>query len=431
MGLHMKRKAIDNLIAWKESRRRKPLIIEGARQVGKTWLVKEFASLYYKRLAYINFEEHAYLRNLFAADFDVGRILAAISAAAHISIVPGETLIFLDEIQEADNGLTSLKYFNENAPEQHVIAAGSLLGHELHRQSSFPVGKVQFLTLRPMSFTEFLGALGEEGLAGFIDKGDWTNVNTFGAKLRERLRQYYYVGGMPEAVLAFSESGDWTEVREIQNDILRSYDFDFSKHAPAEIVPRIRMIWNSLPAQLSKENRKFIYGLVKEGARAREYEIAIQWLIDGGLIHKVTNVTAPRIPLKSCEERSAFKVFSLDIGLLGAMCQLDSSTVVDGNRIFTEFKGALTEQYVLQELLIKYDPYYFSKTNSQMEIDFIIQSEGQVIPIEVKAKENLKAKSLRQFVADNDCQSAYRISMSDYRAESWMTNIPLSAVEGI
>lgn len=425
----MKRHAIETLVKWKESSRRKPMIIEGARQVGKTWLVKEFAATHYKNIAYVNFEEQVFMRTLFSTDYDTDRIINAISAATHINIVPGETLIFLDEIQEAENGITALKYFNENAREQHVIAAGSLLGIELHRHTSFPVGKVQFMTLHPMSFFEFLDAMGEDRLTEIIRNNDWTTVNTFAPKLSELLKQYYYVGGMPEAVLAFSEGNDWEEVRDIQNEILKSYDYDFSKHAPSEVVPRIRMLWNSLPAQLSKENRKFIYGLVKEGARAREYEIALQWLFDGGLIHRVNNVTAPRIPLKSYEDKSAFKIFALDVGLLAAMSGLDSSTIVEGNRIFTEFKGALTEQYVFQELILHHEPYYYAKKNSQLEIDFLIQESGQVIPIEVKAEENLKARSLRQFVSDNGSETAYRMSMSKYRQESWMTNLPLYAVE--
>lgn len=427
----MKRFAIQDLIKWKESRRRKPLIIEGARQVGKTWLVKEFASIHYKNIAYVNFEEQIFLRDIFSVDFDTTRILDTISAATHTAITPGETLIFLDEIQEAENGITSLKYFNENAPEQHVIAAGSLLGLELHKQSSFPVGKVQFMTLRPMSFYEFLYAIDEERLAEILQSQNWDIINTFASKLKELLKQYYFVGGMPEAVLSFSESHNWEEVREIQNDILKSYDFDFSKHAPTDTVPRIRMLWNSLPAQLSKENKKFIYGIIKEGARAREYEIALQWLFDSGLIYKVPNVTAPRLPLKSYEDKGAFKIFILDIGLLGAMSRLDSATITEGNRIFTEFKGALTEQYVLQEIILRHEPFYYSRANSQLEIDFMIQKGGEIIAIEVKAEENLKAKSLRRFADDNSDAQAYRLSMSPYREESWMTNIPLYSAENL
>ncbi len=425
----MKRFAMKQLEAWKDSPRRKPLIIEGARQVGKTWLVEEFASTHYKNFVKINFEEQVYLRDLFKTDFDTERILTAIKAATHQNIIPGETLIFLDEIQDAENGLTSLKYFCENAPEQHIIVAGSLLGIELHRNSSFPVGKVRFMTLRPMSFFEFLLAMGEEGLEKMLEKNDWTNIEIFASKLKELLKMYYYVGGMPEAVLAFSERRDFDEVREIQQEILKSYDYDFSKHAPAEIVPRIRQLWHSLPAQLSKENRKFIYGLVKTGARAREYEGALQWLIDGGLVYKVCNVTAPRIPLKSYEDDSAFKLFAVDLGLLGALSSLDSESIVEGNRIFTEFKGALTEQYALQELILHHEPFYFAKPNSQMEIDFLIQEKGNVIPIEVKAEENLRARSLRQFVMDYSPKDAFRLSMSNYRKEEWMVNIPLYAVE--
>lgn len=427
----MYRDAIKELIKWKESRRRKPLIVEGARQVGKTWLVKEFAQAHYKNLAYINFEEQVFMRGLFKNDYDLTRIIDAISAATHETCIPGETLIFLDEIQEAENGITALKYFYENQPQYHVIAAGSLLGLELHKRQSFPVGKVQIMTLYPMNFLEFLIAMNEVRLAQFIREQDWANVNLFAPKLQDLLKKYYFVGGMPEAVLSFSEVGDWQEVREIQNEILQGYDRDFSKHAPADIVPRIRMLWNSIPSQLSKENRKFIYGLVKQGARAREYEIAMQWLIDGGLIHRVPNVTVPRIPLKSYEDRGAFKLFIVDIGLLGAMSALDSATIVDGCKIFTEFKGALTEQYVLQQLILKHSPYYYAKANSQQEVDFLIQESGCVIPIEVKAEENLKAKSLRQFVIDNNSTVAYRVSMSAYRKEEWLTNIPLYCVSTI
>jgi predicted AAA+ superfamily ATPase len=280
-----------------------------------------------------------------------------------------------------------------------------------------------------MSFLEFLDAVGETSLANMIEAQDWSNLQLFAPRLREILKQYYFVGGMPEAVLSFSENRDWLEVRDIQNEILESYDRDFSKHAPSDIVPRIRLLWRSLPSQLSKENRKFIYGLVKEGARAREYELALQWLFDGGMIYKVPNVTAPRIPLKSYEDKSAFKIFTVDIGLLGAMSGLDSETIVNGNKIFTEFKGALTEQYVLQQLILKYQPFYYSKANAQQEIDFLIQSAGEVIPIEVKAEENLRAKSLSQFVKDNQSKLAYRTSMSNYRKEEWMTNLPLYCIQ--
>ena len=418
----MYRESINELIKWKNSKRRKPLVLEGARQVGKTWLVKEFARLHYKNIAYVNFEEQQYLRGLFEQDYDVKRILSAIGAATHVQCVAGETLIFLDEIQEA------LKYFNENAPEHHVIVAGSLLGLELHKQVSFPVGKVQFMTLYPMSYSEFLQAMGDDALVDFLKKEDWPNINLFAAKYKERLKQYYYVGGMPEVVLSFSESQNWQEAREIQSEILNSYDRDFSKHAPSEIVPRIRQLWQSIPAQFSRENRKFIYGLVKEGARAREYEIALQWLFDSGLIYRVNCVSAPRIPLKSYEDSSAFKIFMVDVGLLGAMADLDESTIVKGNEIFTEFKGALTEQYVMQQLILSKHLYYWSKANARQEIDFLIQENGEVIPIEVKAEENLRAKSLKQYIIEQNPSKAYRISMSDYRQDEKITNLPLYAV---
>lgn len=428
----MERTSIKELVKWKDSSRRKPLVIEGARQVGKTWLVKEFARQNYKQLAYVNFENMKVLQNVFIQDFDIDRIVTAIGAATHVTCTKGDTLIFLDEIQAAPNAITSLKYFYENAPGYHVVAAGSLLGIELHKGESFPVGKVHFFSLYPMSFVEFVMAMGENGLAQFLQNKDWDMINAFAPKYQELIRYYYYVGGMPEVVLSFSQNRDWKEVRMIQNEILKSYQRDISKHAPLEIVPRITDIWNSIPAQLSKENRKFIYGLVREGARAREYEIALQWLQDAGLIYKVYNVKAPRIPLKSYEDRAAFKIFLLDVGLLGAMARLKTTTVISGNDIFTEFKGALTEQYVMQQLLLSYEPYYFSKPKSTQEIDFLIEDEeGEMIPIEVKAETNVKAKSLRQFVEDNHPQAAYRISMNDYRPEDWVTNIPLWAAESL
>ena len=428
----MERIAIEKLIKWKESTRRKPLVLEGARQVGKTWLVKEFARQKYEKLAYVNFENMKILKNLFEQDFDINRIVTAIGAATHVTCTEGDTLIFLDEIQAAPNAITSLKYFYENAPGYHVIAAGSLLGIELHQGESFPVGKVQFMSLYPMNFIEFVMAMGENGLAKFLQDKNWDMINSFAPKYQELLRYYYYVGGMPEAVLSFSQNRDWLEVREIQNDILASYRRDMSKHAPSEVIPRISDVWNSIPAQLSKENRKFVYGVIREGARAREYEIALQWLQDAGLIYKVYNVKAPRIPLKSYEDRAAFKIFLLDVGLLGAMARLKTTTVISGNDIFTEFKGALTEQYVMQQLLLRYEPYYFSKPKSTLEIDFLIEdNEDNVVPIEVKAETNVKAKSLRLFVQDNHSKVAYRISMNDYKPEEWLVNVPLYAVNSL
>lgn len=425
----MERTAIEKLVEWKNSTWRKPLVIEGARQVGKTWLVKKFAQENYKKLAYVNFEEMKILQSLFIQDFDITRIVTAIGAATHTTCTECDTLIFLDEIQAAPNAITSLKYFCENAPGYHVIAAGSLLGIELHQGESFPVGKVQFLSLYPMNFIEFTMAMGENELANLLLAKDWSMIQLFAPKFQELLRYYYYVGGMPEAVLCFSQSRDWQKVREIQEAILKSYSRDISKHAPSDVVPRISDVWNSIPSQLSKENRKFIYGVVREGARAREYEIALQWLLDAGLIYKVYNVKAPRIPLKCYEDRAAFKIFLLDVGLLGAMSRLKSSTIISGNDIFTEFKGALTEQYVLQQLVLKYAPCYFAKAKSTQEIDFLIEDEeDHVIPLEVKAETNVKAKSLRQYVLENNPFLAYRISMNDYKQEEWLVNLPLYAV---
>ena len=425
----MERTAIEKLVEWKNSTWRKPLVIEGARQVGKTWLVKKFAQENYKKLAYVNFEEMKILQSLFIQDFDITRIVTAIGAATHTTCTECDTLIFLDEIQAAPNAITSLKYFCENAPGYHVIAAGSLLGIELHQGESFPVGKVQFLSLYPMNFIEFTMAMGENELANLLLAKDWSMIQLFAPKFQELLRYYYYVGGMPEAVLCFSQSRDWQKVREIQEAILKSYSRDISKHAPSDVVPRISDVWNSIPSQRSKENRKFIYGVVREGARAREYEVALQWLLDAGLIYKVYNVKAPRIPLKCYEDRAAFKIFLLDVGLLGAMSRLKSSTIISGNDIFTEFKGAFTEQYVLQQLVLKYAPCYFAKAKSTQEIDFLIEDEeDHVIPLEVKAETNVKAKSLRQYVLENNPFLAYRISMNDYKQEEWLVNLPLYAV---
>ncbi len=425
----MERLAINELVEWKNSDRRKPLVLEGARQVGKTWLVKEFARLHYNNIAYVNFEEMKILQNLFEQDFNVQRIVAAIGAATNVDCKQEDTLIFLDEIQAAPHGITSLKYFCENAPQYHVIAAGSLLGIELHRGESFPVGKVQFMYLYPMNFIEFTLAMGEKGLAKVLMDKNWDLLNMFAPKYMELLKYYYYVGGMPEAVLSFSKKRNWSEVRTIQKEILDSYQSDMSKHAPSEIVPRITDVWKSIPAQLSKENRKFIYGVVREGARAREYEVALEWLKDAGLIYKVYNVKAPKLPLIAYEDRAAFKIFCLDVGLLGAMTNLKPVTLVTGNEIFTEFKGALTEQYVMQQLVPKHELYYYSKANSSMEIDFLLQDEDDdIVPLEVKAETNVKAKSLRQFVKDCQPKKVFRISMNNYKVEEWLVNLPLYAV---
>jgi predicted AAA+ superfamily ATPase len=426
----MKRIETEELIRWKGSNSRKPLIIRGARQVGKTWLVKDFARQQYQQTAYINFESSPNLKGLFADNYDIRRILTAIQIETGINIDPANTIIILDEIQEAAGGLTALKYFQENASEYHVIAAGSLLGVALGGNSSFPVGKVEFLDLHPLGFTEFLEAVGEGRLTELLRSRDWSLITSFKTRYQELLRQYYYVGGMPEAVLSFSQKKNFQEVRRIQQAILTSYEQDFSKHPPTAIVPRIRMLWNSIPSQLAKENRKFVYGLIRSGARAKEYEQAMAWLIDCGLIHKVHNVSKPGIPLKAYEELNAFKLFSVDVGLLAAMTALDAKTLIEGNEIFTEFKGSLTEQYVLQQLLQQKPDaiFYWAPENARAEIDFLIQASGQVIPIEVKGEENLKAKSLAVYREKFNPIISIRTSMSDYRKEKSLINLPLYAI---
>ena len=426
----MERADLANLTRWKNAKTRKPLIIRGARQVGKTWLMKEFGKREYEQTIYINFESSAHLKNIFDTDFDVKRILTALQIETGIICNAQNTLIIFDEIQEAPEAITSLKYFYETAPEYHIITAGSLLGIALHQHTTFPVGKVDFLTLNPLSFNEFLEAIGQKNLVSLLENKNWELIKTFKQKYSQLLRQYYYIGGMPEAVNTFIVNNDFLEVRKIQNSILQAYEQDFSKHAPVEIVPRIRMVWNSIPAQLAKENRKFIYGVIKEGARAKDFEIAITWLVDCGLIHKVNRVSKSAIPLKAYIDFSAFKLFLVDIGLLSAMGNIDVKTLLEGNKIFEEFKGAITEQYVLQQFqnIKKFDIYYWSAEKSSAELDFLIQYDGNCIPVEVKAEENLQAKSLKVFYQKYNPQLAIRTSMSDFRKETWLTNIPLYAI---
>lgn len=426
----MRRARLAELIAWKNSSSRKPLIIRGARQVGKTWLMKEFGKTQFNQTVYLNFEQNKRLKSLFTDDFDIKRIILALQAESGLTINAENTLLIFDEIQEIPEALTSLKYFQEDAPEYYVISAGSLLGVALHSDTSFPVGKVIFMDLYPLSFPEFLEAIGETTLIELLQTGDWKLITTFKTRYINRLRQYFYVGGMPEAVLKFSQNGNYKEVRDIHRQILNAYEHDFSKHTPKEIVPRIRMVWNSVPAQLAKENRKFIYGIIREGSRAKDYEIALSWLIDCGLVHKICRVSKPAIPLKAYEDRSSFKLFLSDIGLLSAMGDIDAKTLLEGNKIFSEFKGALTEQYVLQQL-ISYDEFvifYWSADRSTAEVDFIIQNGGLVIPLEVKAEENLQAKSLKVYVEKFNPEVSIRTSMSDYRKQEWLINLPLYAI---
>ncbi len=429
----MERIAMRELISWKNKTGRKPLIIRGARQVGKTWLIKEFGKNEYPQTVYVNFESSKLLKSLFVDNFDIPRIITALQIESGLQINPENTLIILDEIQEAEGAVASLKYFCENAPEYHILAAGSLLGVAIHNHASFPVGKVEFLDLNPLNFTEFLLALDQKPLLDLLKSRDWILMKSFKEKFIQLLRQYYYIGGMPETVLSYSSKKDFKEVRVIQKRILLAYEHDFSKYAPSEIVPRIRMLWNAIPAQLSKENKKFIYGAVKPGSRAKEYEMAISWLINCGLVHKVCRVSKPGIPLKAYEDFSTFKLFIVDVGLLGAMGDIDVRTILEGNAIFEEFKGAMTEQYVLQQLSTIPDLviYYWSAEKSTAEIDFLVQYSGRVIPIEVKAEENLQAKSLKTFCQKYSPKTAIRTSMSDYRKEDWLTNLPLYAISEI
>lgn len=425
----MKRNAIKELYEWKENTGRKPLVILGARQVGKTWLMKEFGKEAYKKCAYVNFEDNDDLRGLFEHDFDIQRIIANLQWTTDVTI-DEDTLIILDEIQEAPRGITALKYFQEKAPQYHVIAAGSLLGIAMHKNDSFPVGKVDFMHLYPLSFYEFLNAIGEKKMVDLLQAKDWTMLTMVRAKFEERLRQYYFVGGMPAAVLAFVNDGDLNKVRTIQKSIIEAYERDFSKHAPAIEVPRIRMVWHSIPSQLSKENRKFIYGMIKEGARAKDFELAIEWLKDAGLIYKINRCKKAQLPLAAYEDFSAFKMFLSDIGLMGAMSNIPVQSLLNGNMLFSDFKGALTEQFVLQQMKTNQSLsiYYWSADNSRGEIDFLVQQEEKVIPIEVKAEENLQAKSLRMFVERNPGLKGYRFSMSPYREQDWLVNYPLYSV---
>ena len=390
----MYREVEKHLLIWKNSVNRKPLILRGARQVGKTWIMKEFGKKYYKSCAYVSLDENERMEEVFREAFDIQRILLSLEIEVGFKIKAEETLIILDEIQEIPRALKALKYFQENAPQYHIIAAGSLLGIALHEGTSFPVGKVDFCDLYPFTFREFLMACGEQMLVEIMDERQFDVMKAFKSKYIDYLKYYYYVGGMPEAVLQFVTDHDLKMVRAVQNKLLLAYENDLSKHAPNEIVTRIRLLWNSIPAQLAKENKKFIYGLVREGARAREYEVAITWLLDIGLIYKVNRVKKPDFPLCAYQDFSAFKLFVLDVGLLGAMSRLSAKVILEGSRLFEEFKGALTEQYVLQQLVVnpENDIFYWSSESGTAELDFLVQNDDRIIPIEVKAEENLRAK---------------------------------------
>ena len=429
----MYRIAMEKLLNWKQSKHRKPLIIEGARQVGKTWLMKEFGRQAYENTVYVNFDSNSRMAELFASDLDTDRLIMGLELYAGHKIDADNSLLIFDEVQEVPRALASLKYFCENAPQYHIVCAGSLLGIALHQGTSFPVGKVDFLKLYPLSFKEFLMAIGKERFAELLDKQDFQMITSFKPTYVDTLKHYYYVGGMPEAVQIFAENKDFNEVRTVQKRILAAYEQDFSKHAPNEIVPRLRMLWNSIPSQLAKENKKFIYGLIREGARARDYETALMWLCDCGLVHKVSRINTANIPLKAYEDLKAFKLFVVDVGLLSCMVGLRQQTLLDGNDLFVEFKGALTEQYVCQQLKTVEDLniYYYTNDRGSCEVDFVVDTGEQIIPVEVKAEVNLRAKSLKTYREKFSPTVSIRTSMSDYKEEDWLINLPLYAIEQI
>ena len=426
----MQRKLMDRLVGWKGSERRKPLIVNGARQVGKTWILKELGRLHFESVAYVSLDKDERARRFFEPDLDPRRIVSSLSLYLDMDIDPGRTLVVLDEIQSCPAAITSLKYFCEDAQEYHVAAAGSLLGISATHGTGFPVGKVSTLNLFPLSFTEFLCATGSGRYAELVERGDHAMMDTFSDKLKELLRTYYIVGGMPEAVNAYIDTADVRDARRVQAQILTDYTSDFAKHVPANLLARTMLAWDSIPKHLSKENKKFVFGQVRKGARAADFEESLRWLEQAGLVTKVPRVSKPGMPLKAYRDQNAFKVFMLDIGLLGAMSGLSPAAMVDGGGIFTEFKGALTEQYVCQQLVSDCGlaPYYWSAENSSGEIDFLVQAGANVYPIEVKAEENLRAKSLRAFNGRYEGMSPRRFSMSGFRDQGWMRNIPLYAI---
>ncbi len=426
----MKRDIYEELLRWKNNLNRKPLVITGARQVGKTWIMREFGSNEYDDVVYINCDNEKRMEALLSDDYNIDRILLGLQAISGINIKSDKTLIILDEIQEVPRGLHLLKYFYEEAPEYHIMVAGSLLGIILNRGVSFPVGKVDIMELHPMNFNEFLEAMGQEQLLKVLDSNDWKLIDILSSKYIELLRQYYFVGGMPEAVLSYCNSKDIAQVRDIQSNILKAYRNDISKHATKSESVKIGQVLDSLPSQLSKENKKFIYGVIKSGARASEFELAIQWLIDAGIIHKVNRIKEARMPLKFYEDISAFKLFLLDLGLFACMCEVPASEILIGNNIFIEYKGAFAEQYVLQQIISrKVKPYYWSSEKTPSEIDFVIQRDDKIVPIEVKAEVNVKARSLRQFITNNPDLKGVRYSMLGYIDQGWVENVPLYAID--
>lgn len=426
----MYRSAMEQLKEWKSKTRRKPLIIRGARQVGKTWLMKEFGSQEYDETVYVNFDGNETMRNLFEGTNDVSRLMMGLEIYSGKRIDPARTLLIFDEIQEVPRALSSLKYFDEDAPQYQIICAGSMLGVALHPGTSFPVGKVEFIDLFPLSFSEFLMAFGMSEYSELLRRGDYAMAGMLSSELVTMLRLYYFLGGMPEVVQAFTGNKDFVEARDIQLRILSGYEQDFSKHAPNEAVPRIRMVWNSIPHQLSRENRKFVYGLVKEGARAKEFEHALMWLTDCGLVQKVHRVTKPGLPLKAYEDLKAFKLFLLDIGLLSCMAGLKQDTLLQGSAIFEEYKGSLTEQYVFQQLktLRGLGIFYWAAERATAEVDFLVDDGRSVVPLEVKSERNLKSKSLKVYRDKYMPALAVRTSLADYKAVDGLVDLPLWAI---
>ena len=424
--INMKRSIYKDLLEWKNNPLRKPLIIDGARQVGKTWVAKEFGKNEYKNVAYINCDRVVEMKTLFF-DFNVDRLIRSFSALTNENIIPNDTLIVLDEIQEVPLAITSLKYFCEDARQYHIIAAGSLLGMSLHTGTGFPVGKVDKLKMYPMTFLEFIQASEQQQLLELLTSYRWEEISSLSTTFIDLLRQYYYVGGMPEVVNTYFMNHNLKEVRKIQNTILADYEEDFSKHIPSPLLAKVRMVWASIPSQLAKENKKFIYGAVKKGGRAKEFEDAIDWLLHAGLIHKISRVSKIEKPLKFYEDFNSFKLFISDLGLLGAMVDVSAKEVLTSQNYFSEYKGAFTEQFVAQELIANNETvYYYSKENSKLEIDFLIQKD-EIYPIEVKAEENVKAKSLRTVYEENEKLHPVRFSMLNYKNQEWMENVPLYA----
>lgn len=431
----MQRFALTKLLAWKESPYRKPLILKGIRQVGKTWLLKEFGKLYYENTAYFNFDENEDLKQFFETTKDVHRIMQNLMLASGTKILPNKTLIIFDEIQDSPKVINSLKYFCENAPEYHIACAGSLLGVTLAKPASFPVGKVNFLQIHPMTFTEFLLASKDDNLIEYLQsiKTIEPIPDVFFNRLYEKLKMYYVTGGMPEPVKRWCENNDVDAMQDCISSILTAYQRDFAKHPNINEYPKISIIFRSIPSQLARENKKFLYKVVKTGARAREYEDALQWLIDGGIVHKVYRCSTPSLPLSAYDDLSSFKIYLADVGLLRSLCQLSVTAFGEKNRLFTEFKGALTENFVLQSLIAQSDimPRYWSQTNPSYEVDFLIQKDNDIYPVEVKAENNVHSTSLKKYkeLFSESVKLRVRFSLENLKLDGDVLNIPLFLID--